>query len=80
MRCFRFKFIKFKTLNYNKYIGDCNYYSLKIADLKNLIKLNSESTDKIIFIENKPIKNKVYEEKNKENSKDYYIDGIKELK
>ena len=69
-----------KTLNYNKYIGDCNYYSLKIANLKNLIKLKSESTDKIIFIENKPIKNKVYEEKIKENSKDYYIDEIKELK
>ena len=36
---------KLNVYNDNKYIRDCNYYSLKIAKLKGIIKLKSELTD-----------------------------------
>ena len=36
---------KLNTSNDKKYIRDCNYYSLKIAKLKGIIKLKSELSD-----------------------------------
>ena len=53
-------------------ISECNYYSKKIAKLKNMINLKSEPNNKIIIIEKKSIKHKVDEER----IKDYYMNNI----
>jgi hypothetical protein len=64
---------KLKASNDNKYIRDCNYYSLKIAKLKGIIKLKSELTDDDeIVINKKSVAAKV----NENRTKDYYIDRI----
>ena len=68
---------KLNVSNDNKYIRDCNYYSLKTAKLKGIIKLKSKLTDDDeIVIEKKSVATKV----NEKRIQDYLIDEIEVLK